>query len=273
MHATQRNGCTAAERNALREHVLAVWRDIKAEAHVYRCVQALAFLTPRAPRHPAYAPLLERGRAAAAAGEHFAVADVGCCFGQDTRALIADGLPPSCCVAADLHDTYWRAGLRLFGDVDCPSRLAGVRCAFGNWAAPADATSDPAAGLARSLDGCICMFVLHVLSREQCMNLLARLARCAKPGAVLLGAAVGAREAGEWARTPDCSAPRWLHSEATLADALRASGWDGTVDVRAAAPGEWDEGGSTPMLGSHASAGGALEHVLRLQFTATKAAL
>jgi SAM-dependent methyltransferase len=256
---------------ALRQHVLAVWRDIKATAHVYRCVQTLSFLTPRAPHHPGWGVLLASHAAAAAASAPFLVADVGCAFGQDTRALVAAGVPPACCVAADVHDAYWRAGLRLFGDIDnsaagaaASGRLAAVRPAFGDWAAPLDAADDVAAGLEGALDGALLMFVLHVLSRLQCDRLLARLARCAKPGGVLLGAAVGAATAGEWALTPDGAAPRWLHSEASLAEALTAAGWDGAVSVVAAPPGEWEEGPAPPV--AHPS----MAHVLRLQFSAAK---
>jgi SAM-dependent methyltransferase len=269
--ATSPSDATAAaaeDAAALRQHVLAVWRDIKATAHVYRCVQALSFLTPRAPRHPGWGALLSSHAAAAAASAPFLVADVGCAFGQDTRALIAAGVPPACCVASDVHDAYWRAGLRLFGDDDSTARasglLAAVRPAFGDWAAPLDAADDVAAGLEGALDGALLMFVLHVLSREQCDRLLARLARCAKPGGVLLGAAVGAATAGEWALTPDGAAPRWLHSEASLAEALAAAGWDGAVSVVAAPPGEWEEGPAPPAAHPH------MAHVLRLQFSAAK---
>jgi hypothetical protein len=37
---------------ALRAHTLAVWREVKAAAHVFRCVQTLSFLQPRARLHP-----------------------------------------------------------------------------------------------------------------------------------------------------------------------------------------------------------------------------
>jgi hypothetical protein len=139
-----------------------------------------------------------------------------------------------------------------------------VRTAFGDWAAPQGAPGDVAAAMAASLDGSLCMFVLHVLSLQQSQQLLARLARCTKPGGLLLGAAVGASVAGEWARTPDGTAPRWLHSEASLREALVAAGWDDNVCVEAAPAGEWGAGAGPP-------AGMANEqNMRRLQFSASK---
>ena len=83
---------------ALAAHIVVVWREIKARAHMYRCVESLAFLRASARRLPGYAALLARARDRGAA---FRVLDVGCAFGQETRALILDGVPPSCCAVAE----------------------------------------------------------------------------------------------------------------------------------------------------------------------------
>jgi hypothetical protein len=255
--------------DALRTDVLAAWRDVKTRAHVYRCVQELAFLTPRVPRHPAYAALLAHLAAAREAGAPADVADVGAAFGQEARALVADGVPASSCVVADICDVYWRAGVAVF-DAGDETRMAAARTRWGDWAAPLTTQSgdagDIAAGL--SLAGVLCFFVLHVLTRQQGAQLLARLRRAAAPGALLLGACVGAAVAGDWALTPDGAAPRWLHSPASLADALRDAGWC-HVTVTAADPAaDNDALMARPKEAAHAA---AMAQVLRLQFSAAAA--
>ena len=256
--------------DALRAEVLAAWRDVKAEAHVYRCVQNLDFLTPRAPRHPRYAALLSHLAAARRHGAAADVLDVGAAFGQEARALVADGVPAPTVVAADVCDAYWRAGARIFdGGVDgeaAAARMADVRTRWGDWAAAGDGggADDPAAGL--RLGGALCFYVMHVLSRPQGDALLARLRRAAAPGAMLLGACVGAAEAGEWALTPDGAAPRWLHSAASLADALRQAGWCHVSVAETDGDGMMD---SSPAADDAALRAARVRH---LQFSAAAAA-
>ena len=245
----------------LRRELLDAWRAVKSEAHVYRCVQTFGFLTPRAPRHPRYAALLAHLAAARHEGHPADVADVGAAFGQEARALVADGVPPSSLVVADVSDAYWRAGVRVFDGGDT-TRMAAARTRWGDWAAPSDgADADVAAGL--SLSGALCFYVLHVLSRQQSAALLARLRRAAAPGCLLLGACVGAATAGEWALTPDGAAPRWLHSAASLTQLLRDAGW---CDVDVAVT---DAGDALlqPPAGDEARAA-LLAHTLHLQFSA-----
>ena len=249
-----------ASLDALRAEVLAAWRAVKAEAHVYRCVQQLSFLTPRAPHHPHYAALLAR-LAADGPDRRADVADVGAAFGQEARALVADGVPPSRLLVADVSDAYWRAGVRIFDGGDA-ERMAHAATRWGDWAASDDGgAADIASGL--SLSGVLCYYVLHVLSRQQSAGLLRRLRRAAAPGCVLLGACVGAATAGEWALTPDGSAPRWLHSAESLTHLLSDAGW-GDVSVEANEP---SDGLMRPPAGDVAHAA-LLARALHLQFSA-----
>ena len=251
--------------DALRQEVLAAWRAVKAEAHVYRCVQQLSFLTPRARTHPRYAALLARLAAAGdRAGCSADVADVGAAFGQEARALVMDGVSPSRLLVADVSDAYWRAGVRIFDGGDA-ARMRQAATRWGDWAASADGgASDIAAGL--SLRGILCYYVLHVLSREQSAGLLRRLRRAAAPGCMLLGACVGSATAGEWALTPDGTAPRWLHSAESLTQLLRDAGWcDVAVEVNTPSDGLMQPAAAGD---THAA---MLAKALHLQFSARTA--
>ena len=201
-------------------HIAAVWRTHVARLFRYRCVARLSFLTPRVHLHPSYATLLSRCAGAATCR----VADVGCGLGQETRRLVVDGALPANVVAIDLNGGYWKAGLALFGDSPSHGSLAAVTTAFGDWAAP---VAPLELAFSSAFDAVVCYFVLHVLSKIQQLELLARLRRCAKPGALCIGACVGCEgEAGSWGATPDeGNGLRWLHSRDSLMAQLLAAGW------------------------------------------------
>lgn len=223
---TQWKGSQKSERKALENHVLKVWRDIKKVAHTYRCVQTIGFLTPKLSSHPAYANALSLSRAATHESKPFAWLDVGCAFGQNTRALVTDGVPTSQITAADIHDQYWKAGFELFGDAadnTAAFSLLGTHTSFGDWAVPLSEEEKGVYGY--KFQAIVCMAVLHVLSKTQCETLLARLSACAAANCKLLGMTVGAKVEGEWARTPDGSQPRYLHSVESLKTCMRAAGW------------------------------------------------
>lgn len=71
-------------------------------------LSAQAFLKPRVTEHPHYAELLVSCKAQQCMdsnrGKPLKIVDLGCCFGQDTRQLIIDGIPPSSVTAIDIHN-------------------------------------------------------------------------------------------------------------------------------------------------------------------------
>lgn len=152
------------------------------------------------------------------------MADVGCALGQESRALLLDGVSPSALLASDVVSDLWEAGKRVFDDET--HSVASVQTAFGDWAAADDAEGDVAAPFACAFDAVLSMLVLHVLSREQQRNMLRRLARVAKPGCLLLGLCVGSELApGEWKMMSDGKQMRWLLTADSLASELREAGW------------------------------------------------
>lgn len=207
-------------------HVLKEWRELCSSGHSYRCVQSLAFLRPHITRHPAYASLLERSKA-----PDFRVADVGCALGQETRALLLDGVREESVLATDVSPKLWEAGKRFF---DSEERNASrLQTAFGDWAAPPGA-EDVATPFAGSFDALLSMLVLHVLSHEQQTQMLRRLARVAKPGCLLLGTCVGSEHApGVWSLLSNKDASRWLQTADSLAAELAEAGWSRNVSTNA----------------------------------------
>jgi hypothetical protein len=223
----------------LTDHILRTHHALRAadDVHVYSCMSSLSYLAPRARLHPVYDAVVQ---AAVAAGNTYQILDVGSCMGQETRALIVDGVHPASITTSDVHDAYWRAGKTIFMDDGSrehpPFSLAGVKEVWGDWTTPL--THKFVAELKGTFDAVLCKNVHHALSQEQCTFFHARLYRVLKSdGGILFGTAVGRVTARLWARNPENTANRYLHSAESLAESLRQAGFtDVTVTASEVKP-------------------------------------
>ncbi|EFY95080.1 methyltransferase [Metarhizium robertsii] len=82
--------------------------------HPWPCIGRLRFLCPSLPTYAAYPRILTKLKSDSSA----ALLDVGCCFGQDLRKLVLDGVDPSQLAALDLVPEFYEMGKRLFRDGD-----------------------------------------------------------------------------------------------------------------------------------------------------------
>ena len=200
------------------EHVTQVWREVKKEYHTYRCVQSLSFLVPKVQRFEAYPKLLDL----LVTQKKVKVADIGCCFGQDIRRLILDGIPPDMIYAIDVTPGYWQAGLRLYNDKERNNHdIASVKTLFCDLCAEEEEGGDvlePA-----SFDCIILKNVFHVLSFVQATRLIHRMAKMLRPGGFVMGICVGSEIGREWALTPDGQERRYLHSVESLSKLFTAA--------------------------------------------------
>lgn len=74
--------------------------------HPWPCIGRLRFLCPSLPTYAAYPRILTKLKSDSSA----ALLDVGCCFGQDLRKLVLDGVDPSQLAALDLVPRVLRDG-------------------------------------------------------------------------------------------------------------------------------------------------------------------
>ncbi|TLD32234.1 methyltransferase domain-containing protein [Venturia nashicola] len=90
-------------------HVLAL-RDKAFQIRPYPCIGHFRFLTLSLSQSPRYGEILQRLRK----GE--TLLDVGCCFGQELRKLVDDGVPPAQLYGVDLEPIFVNFGYELFRD-------------------------------------------------------------------------------------------------------------------------------------------------------------
>lgn len=186
-----------------------------------------------------YSPFYQKAFSAVKSDPSALWLEAGCAFGTDVRRLVLDGWPAKQVFCLDVHDGYWKYGLKLYGDgPDAPEgKRLECETAWGNilddkfFSPKKDpAVPDP---LPRDAFSVVSLSaVLHVLAKEDSEGLL----QCLhdyfiKPGGYIFGSCVGTgAENGEhWWETPDGSGrKRFLYSEKALAALLEKLGF---VDV------------------------------------------
>lgn len=151
-------------------HVISM-RDEAYQHCPYPCIGRLHFLDFNLAAHPGYAqrilePLKRPQQALLAAGEPDPLfLDIGSCFGQDLRKLVADGVPPKRLWASDIEQFLLDLSFRLFKDED--------RVRRDQFLSPADvlADDDDASDKLKVLDGRVTMLhlreVFHLFTWEQ----------------------------------------------------------------------------------------------------------
>jgi SAM-dependent methyltransferase len=226
------------------QHINNVHDEVCANNHVFGCISQFLYLKPCSHLHPIFETNLVDRAKSANSKSSFRFLDLGCCFGQETRDILLNGIDPAQMSVTDLEPTYWEAGKKLFLDDRTPLEgsvrdydISSIESRFGDWALPLGDLSDSAdlvKGWEESFDVVMSWAVLHVLTKEQCDNMLRRIQLILKPtDAVLFGCCAGGKTATEnWLRTPSGKAQRFRHDASTLTQAFREAGFKGEISIK-----------------------------------------
>jgi SAM-dependent methyltransferase len=139
--------------------------------------------------------------------------DLGCGFGQDMRALAADGVPSAQLVGTDLRREFWELGYQLFDD----------RGTFKSEFIVADLLSGDDLGPLKALEGKVDVVyagsLLHLFDYDGQVKVVEKIVSLLKPteGAVVLGRQVGNTVAGETPRRTADSKRMFRHNEESFA--------------------------------------------------------
>ena len=206
----------------LRNHVIDFVQALKASnLHIYRCIQSLAFLTPKIQMLRYYSEIIQ---------SNGKIIDIGCGLGQEVRKLITDGVSPEDITVVDLHDGYWDYGKILFMDSNAMQNQ--VRTVFGDLSKN---SSDGGINLLDLIDQyqyALALAVLHCLSQDEVSVFLHNTFNILKSGsnAKLIGWTVGNSDdivttSYSAVKTPKGDAVRYLHSASSLRDLLQQIGF------------------------------------------------
>jgi hypothetical protein len=134
--------------------------------------------------------------------------DLGCCFGQEIRQLVFDGVPSENLYASDVCLDFWNLGYELFLDKDK------LKATF----IPGD-VFDPESAL-KQLDGKVDILhaasFFHLFGYEQQVEVAKRVVKLLRPvpGSLILGRQVGSAKPGVMVR-PQSGRTMFRHDERT----------------------------------------------------------
>ncbi|RPB05114.1 hypothetical protein L873DRAFT_1663949 [Choiromyces venosus 120613-1] len=205
---------TALKGDQITEHILKI-RAKAWELYTYPCIGNFYFVEFTFANQPVYQEVLGKLQQGAS------FLDVGCCFGQDLRKLVADGAPAGKLNGMDLRPEFIELGYELFCDRGTlPARFI----APADILALAEAANDDAV---RLLSGKIDIIhlghFLHLFSWKDQLRAATNIAKLLSPakGSLIVGHQVGSEVAGEfalpWVPESDEDSPRaFRHHEASF---------------------------------------------------------
>jgi len=125
------------------------------------------------------------------AGESFL--DLGCCFGQELRQLVYDGVPSENLYGSDLRSEFIQLGYQLFGDKDTIKATFIPSDIFDN-------SSELQKQLASKLDIIYTGSFFHLFDLEEQYRVARQVIKLirAKPGGIIIGRQVGNIESGTY---------------------------------------------------------------------------
>jgi len=200
----------------IREYIQKIKESFTNELYMYPCIERNVFLQPRI-QHPkaSYDAVKEKWTAAYAAGKSFKVADIGCCFGTDTRKLVLDGMRPEDIHSIDIHSGYFDFGLKLFADKDTLT----VNTLFADLSVPEFCVEH--SELVNKFDFVYTGAILHLFAKDEGESFVRNIFTILASGGVYNGNTGGA-DANEPSqtelRTPKKDKFIYLHSVSSLRD-------------------------------------------------------
>lgn len=213
-------------------HVDAI-REKAFKIFPYPCIGMYRFLDLSLTKTEVYSEVLERVKN----GEHFL--DLGCCFGQEIRQLIADGAPAENLHGSDLRQEFVDLGYDLFKDKGGEGRKI-------SWHV-ADVFDDNAPEWS-SIQGKISIVYtgsfFHLFDREQQIAVAKRIVSLLKnePDVLVIGRQVGNINPGLFSRSGyEGERHRFRHNEQSWTEL-----WD---EVGAATGTKWDVKAELDLLG------------------------
>lgn len=183
--------------------------------------------------------------------------DVGCCFGQDLRQLVQDGVPSERLIGLDIEGALMALGYDFFLD------RATLRSRF----VVADVFKGAALGQlwadlqARGVDVLHCSAFFHLFTLEEQVKAAKQIAGLVKKGGVIVGRQIGSVKPGDVPAIKEGSVS-YRHDVAS---------WDGMwKKVGEATQTRWKVEGSLDMVGINPNSPVEDENSRRLLFTVTR---
>lgn len=220
----------------------------------YPCIGLYRFTILTLRTHPLYDEIVKRLKAPGTA-----YLDIGCCFGQDLRQLVLNGVPAENLTGLDIEGALMEQGYELFLDRQTLQSRFVVADVFkatsqgGEWA---DMEK-------RGVDVLHCSAFFHLFPLENQVRAARQIAKLVKKGGVILGRQIGSVKPGNLPAIQEGSSS-YRHSVETFGDLWR--------HVGEATGTQWKVEGTMDMVGVKPASPIEDENSRRLLFTVTRVA-
>ncbi|KAI0518502.1 hypothetical protein F5B22DRAFT_599426 [Xylaria bambusicola] len=226
-------------------------RDRGFAANPYPCIGLYRFTLLTLIDHPLYGTIVRRLKQADAS-----YLDVGCCFGQDLRQLVFDGVPSQHLAGLDVAQPLIELGYDLFLDRDLLHSEFLVADVFQGSTQPAWKRLEE-----RGIDVVHCSAFFHLFPLEQQMTAARQIARLVKKGGVVVGRQIGSCRPGDVAAIQE-KTYSYRHDVSTFDDMWRRVGEETQT--------KWRVEGTLDMVGINPDSPVENEDSRRLLFTVTR---
>ena len=221
--------------------ILSPQRDKAWAIHPYPCIGQFRFLDLSISAQPAYPRLLSLLKSA----PETTFLDLGCCFGQDIRKLVYDGVKAQQLFGAELRADFFDLGYELFKD----------RKTLGTTFLVADVFDDSETSSLNVLEGktdiVYAASFLHLFNWDEQIAVCKRIVKILRPqkGSVVFGRQVGTTKPGLYEGNTGVSSQKWRHDEGTFKEMWeqvgQETGTEWTVDVTLQEPQKGEMAGSS----------------------------
>ena len=218
----------------------------------YPCIGRYRFLNLTLLTHPLYDTILKRLQSPDAT-----YLDVGCCFGQDLRQLVQDGVPSQRLIGLDIVGPLMETGHDFFLDREkLQSRFVVADVFKGAAQGPVWTDLEK-----RGVDVLHCSAFFHLFTLAEQISVAKNIAKLAKKGGVIVGRQVGSVKPEDFPGMKE-GCPCYRHDVETF-DAM----WR---QVGEATQTRWEVRGTMDMVGIDPQSPVENEHSRRLLFTVTR---
>ena len=219
----------------------------------YPCIGLYRFLNLTLLTHPLYNSILKRLQSSEAT-----YLDLGCCFGQDLRQLVQDGVPSQQLIGLDIEGSLMETGYDLFLDrATLQSRFVVADIFKGSAAQGAVWTALEK----RGVDVLHCSAFFHLFTLAEQTSAAKNIAELVKKGGLIVGRQIGSVKPGDVPAIREGN-PSYRHDVKTF-DAM----WR---QVGEATQTRWEVGGTMDMVGINPQSPVEDENSRRLLFTVTR---
>ncbi|KAI1120149.1 hypothetical protein F5Y10DRAFT_139700 [Nemania abortiva] len=220
-------------------------------ANPYPCIGLYRFTLLTLLGHPLYGKIVERLKQ-----ENATYLDIGCCFGQDLRQLVFDGVPSSRLIGLDIAEPLMEVGYDFFRDRGAIESEFLVADVFEGSAQPQWAKLEK-----RGIDVVHCSAFFHLFPLDQQLAAARQIGKLMKKGGVIVGRQIGSERPGDVPAIQERSSS-YRHDVSTFRDMWRKVGEDTQT--------EWEVEGSMDKVGINTNSPVENEHSRRLLFTVTR---